>query len=207
MIILDKPYVSDFLIETIKKNGFDVLDNEISRKYFDKSELTSSQDAIEKYKNGELFYTNSENSISWIDENLKGTQLSQYIEISKNKALFRQKISPLYPDYRFFEMDLEQLKSYKPEYYPFILKPSVGFLSFGVYPIRNEKDWSEVVLKIDNDIQKLKDIFPNSVVDMTKFILEDMIEGREFALDAYYDENGEAVILNISFQSGFNCLR
>ena len=32
MFILEKPYVSDFLIETIKKNNYSVLDNEISRK-------------------------------------------------------------------------------------------------------------------------------------------------------------------------------
>ena len=41
MIILEKPYVSDFLIETIKNNNFPVLDNEISRKYFSKDCLKS----------------------------------------------------------------------------------------------------------------------------------------------------------------------
>ena len=66
MIILDKPYVSDFLIETIKKNDFAVLDNEIARKYLDDKYLVSSIDAVERYNKGELFYTNSENSIDWI---------------------------------------------------------------------------------------------------------------------------------------------
>ena len=33
MIILEKPYVSDFLIETINKNNICVLDNEIARVY------------------------------------------------------------------------------------------------------------------------------------------------------------------------------
>lgn len=44
MIILENPYVSDFLIETIKKNKFSVLDNEISRQYFSDRELTSTFD-------------------------------------------------------------------------------------------------------------------------------------------------------------------
>ena len=34
MIILEKPYVSDFLIETIKKNNFKVLDNDDNPKVF-----------------------------------------------------------------------------------------------------------------------------------------------------------------------------
>ena len=72
MILLEKPYVSDFLIETIRKNNFSVLDNEVAREYFSAAELTSKEEAIEKYKNeNEFFYANSENAISFIFENLK----------------------------------------------------------------------------------------------------------------------------------------
>ena len=39
MIILNKPYVSDYLIETIKKNKFKVLNNEVAKKYFSEDEL------------------------------------------------------------------------------------------------------------------------------------------------------------------------
>ena len=42
MIILENPYVSDFLIDTIKNNYYKVLDNEVSRKYFDENELIST---------------------------------------------------------------------------------------------------------------------------------------------------------------------
>ena len=48
MIILNKPYVSDFLIETINKNGFSVLDNEVARNYLPKECLTSTEDAIKE---------------------------------------------------------------------------------------------------------------------------------------------------------------
>ena len=77
MIILEKPYVSDFLIKTIKNNNFDVLDNEISRNYFEKDKLTSFEDAIKKYNQGELFYSNSENSIDWITQNLSDSEISE----------------------------------------------------------------------------------------------------------------------------------
>ena len=199
MIILDKPYVSDFLIETIKKNNFAVLDNEIARKYLDNKYLVSSIDAIERYNKGELFYTNSENSIDWIVKNIPNTSLEKYIEICKNKVLFRKAISKMYPWYKFSEVKLDELKDLNSDNlsYPFILKPSVGFLSFGVYPVRDKFDWENTISKIFLDIEKLKDIFPNCVVDMTSFILEEMIEGEEFAIDAYFNNQGEAVILNI----------
>ncbi len=199
MIILAKPYVSDFLIETIKKNNFAVLDNEIARQYFDEKYLTDTKDAIKKYQQGELFYTNSENSIDWISDNLKNSPLDKYIKICKDKALFRKTISKLYPDYKFSEVKLNEIISINPDKltYPCILKPSVGFLSFGVYPINNKTDWQNVVSKIYSDVENLKNIFPDSVVDMTNFLIEEMIEGEEYAIDGYYDKNGTAVILNI----------
>ena len=106
------------------------------------------------------------------------------------------------PWYKFSEIKLNELKNINSENlsYPFILKPSVGFLSFGVYPVRNKFDWENTISKIFSDVEKLNDIFPNCVVDMTSFILEEMIEGEEFAIDAYFNNQGEAVILNICFR-------
>ena len=198
MIILNKPYVSDFLIETIKKNGFSVLDNEIARKYFNSENLLSDEKAVEVSKN-EPIYSNSENSIDWVVENLKNSDISKMIKISKDKVLFRESLRKIYPDYYFRKVTLDEIKNIKINElkFPFVLKPSVGFLSFVVYPVQNEFEWKNVVEKINKDIEKLAGFFPKSVVDMSDFIIEEMIDGEEYALDAYYDKNGEAVILNI----------
>ncbi len=199
MIILEKPYVSDFLIKTIQNNNFDVLDNEISRNYFEKDKLTSFEDAIKKYNQGELFYSNSENSIDWIAQNLSDSEISAMIKLSKNKIQFREVLKEIYPDYYFEKVKFEDLNDFDTSKikFPVILKPSVGFLSFGVYPIKNADEWEKTIKKLNSDIEKLKGIFPDSVVDMNDFLIEEMIEGREFAIDAYFDENGNATILNI----------
>lgn len=207
MIILENPYVSEFLIETIKKNNFSVLDNTIAREYFKKEELTTPLEAIKKYNSeNELFYTNSENSISWIFENLKNTKLVDMINLSKNKAEFRRQLKKIYPNYFFEEFDINELSKIETKTlkFPLILKPSVGFLSFGVYPINNEEEWKSVLLKLDDDLEKIKGVFPQNVVNISKFIVEEMIEGEEFALDAYFDENGKATILNIYQHPFFN---
>ena len=121
------------------------------------------------------------------------------IELSKNKALFRKALKPIYPEYYFREISFDEIKNLNPSTipYPVILKPAVGFLSFGVYPIKNKTEWENTVNKLKSDIEKFKDIFPKSVVNTSSFIIEEMIEGDEFALDAYFNGKCEAVILNI----------
>ena len=200
MFILNNPYVSDFLVDTIKKNNYSVLDYGLAKNYFQQNELTSSNIAKTENK----FYLNSEDSIDWIFENLAESNLAKMIKLSKDKILFRKMLAEIYPDYYFKDVTLTELKNLdsKTLKYPFILKPSVGFLSFGVYPIYSEFDFKNIVLKIDSDIEKLKGVFPTSVVDCTNFIIEEMINGDEFALDAYFDNDGKAVILNI-FQHPF----
>lgn len=192
MIILEQPYVSDFLIDTIKKNNFKVLDNEIARERLSREFLTDG-------KNAQLIYTNSENSIGWTKKNYKDAPINKMIELSKDKAAFRSCLKEIYPDYYFQKVTLDELNKINAHElkFPLILKPNTGFLSFGVYTIKNETQWQNVVSNIKNDIKKFENVFPECVVDTTSFIIEEMIEGREFALDAYFNNNGEAVILNI----------
>ena len=205
MIILEKPYVSDFLVDTIQKNNFSVLDNEVAREYFAKNELISADKAKEIAQN-ELVYSNSENSIDWILNNLKGSKLVDMITLSKNKASFRSAINQIFPDYFFKEVSYAEIKniSAKNLKFPLILKPSVGFLSFGVFPVQNEEEWAETLAKLDSEIEKIKSIFPLNVVDTDKFVIEQMIDGDEFAIDAYFDKNGEATILNIYMHPFFD---
>ena len=199
MIIIDKPYISEFLIETIKKNDFKVLLNEVSKKYFAPNTLLTPKEFIEAYKENKSIYMNSENSLNWVCENLGQEKISKLIDISKNKILFREKLKNIYPNYYFENIELKNLKNKNPKEikYPIILKPAVGFLSLGVYTIENENQWIETVDKIQKDIKQFSGIFPTNVVDTTNFIIEELIKGDEYAIDAYFNNKGEAVILNI----------
>ena len=204
MFILEKPYVSDFLVETIKKNKFSIIKNEASEKYFDKNVLMFDSLAVELLNCTDKIYSNSENAIDWVSKNLPDSPLFEMIKISKDKALFREKIKSIYPNYYFKKVSLSKIKDMDSSTlpYPIILKPSVGFLSFGVYPIKNKEEWAEIIQKLDTEIEKFRGIFPKDVVNCDEFIIEKMIEGDEFALDAYFDSQGKATILNI-FQHPF----
>lgn len=202
MFILNNPYVSDFFINTIIENKLPVLENEISKKYLPENLLTKTADAI----NSQFFYSNSENSIDWIIENMPDSDFAEMIRVSKNKVLFREKLRTIFPDFFFLEIPLNELKKINTDniHFPFILKPSVGFLSFGVYPIKNKADWEKTLANIDLDIEKFSNIFPKNVVNTNSFIIEEMIDGEEYAIDGYFDANGEATILNIFLHPFFN---
>ncbi len=103
----------------------------------------------------------------------------------------------MYPDFYYRELKLEDIHKLTNEEirFPFVIKPSVGFLSIGVHIVLNEKDWINAKDKLTTE--NLKSIFPPSVLNISNFIIEDYIIGEEYAVDYYYDDHGNVVILNI----------
>lgn len=203
MILLDYPYTSEFLIDTIVKNQFPVVATKEAQEILrgKNANLVNEEDAISWVKSNPLgpVYTNSENSIAWIQQNLKGIPLPEKIEAFKNKFKFRELIQEAYPDYFFKSATLSALadldiNDFK---FPFIIKPAVGFFSIAVHKVDKPEDWPSIVSKIEKQIEKTKSLYPKEVVSNTDFIIEEYIQGEEYAFDCYFDEKGEPVILNI----------
>lgn len=203
MIILDHPYVSDFLIDTAARLQAPVLRNEMSSglnpdkplNLFDEAEFIE----LAKEKGACRLYTNSENSIDWISENLGFTGLPEKIELFKNKVKFRELLERIYPDFqylgvKFGELDEIQIEELKK---PFIIKPAVGFFSLGVHKVSENEEWAGVLKSIKAEVKELRGIYPVQVLDVEQFIIEECIEGEEFAVDAYYNGEGKPVVLNI----------
>ncbi len=204
MVILDYPYVSDYLQKSLAEANIPVIQTDSARKLGLDSDLNwiSEEDAIKAFKtdNRIPLYTNSENAISWISKNLAFTDLPDKINIFKDKVRFRKLISHLYPDHYFKEVLLADIDKLNKEGlpYPLILKPAVGFFSLGVYKLNNRDDWQTVQSQINDEITKASQIYPDDVFNSSRFILEECIPGREFAIDTYFNEKGQAVIMNIS---------
>lgn len=201
MFIIDKPYVSDLFKDTIIRNSYKLLKNEfaINAGHFSGDLMCDTQQMIKEFEAKELLYLNSENSIEWIATNLANTSLPQYINVFKNKALFRDMIRKMYPDFYYQLLDLSELSNFDANSIrkPFIVKPAVGFLSLGVYTIYSNDDWANAVTAIEKEMIEVKNMFPKEVLNTSKFIIEEYIEGTEYAFDAYYDSEGNPVIVNI----------
>jgi len=139
MIILEKPYVSEFLKSEIRRHGWPVLDNAVARAVLGPmaglvpdgafvAGLTSDHPRL---------YCNSENAIGWIDRHMAHTELPAMIGLCKDKVRFRDCIRSMYPDFRYTGVALDDLDDIDPHTLamPCIIKPAIGFFSMGVHRV------------------------------------------------------------------------
>ncbi len=203
MILIDKPYVSDFLIKTIKDNTFQIVATDVAKELIPDKNLNwiSEQEAIDTYKNNPNLpiYTNSENTINWIEKNFSFSKLPNYIQVFKNKIKFRELIQDSFPNYFFKGIKYSDLDNLKLDevVFPFIIKPAIGFFSLGVHKVDHPSEWKEILTKIKDEITAIQGFYPIEVLDTDYFIIEECIKGEEYAVDCYFNKNGEPVILNI----------
>ena len=203
MIILDKPYISDFLFETLEQNQIPVIlnigVNEIANQR--KLNIISKEFAIQQFSNIDtpLLYTNSENSISWIENNLQQTSLPEKIQLFKNKVLFRNLLKDIFPGYFYKSVTFDNLESLDITSFPlpFIIKPTIGFFSLGVYKVEDIAEWQETIHAIKKETDLIKNLYPPEVLHTGEFIIEDCIVGDEFAIDCYFNAEAQPVVLNI----------
>jgi hypothetical protein len=203
MIILDRPYVSDLLAETLQRLRTPVLRNSVSEDLAEKYDLElvdgeefAKRANKEKYP---LIYTSSEDAIGWIAENLEPSGLPARIDLLKNKINFRSMIEEDHPGFFYAGIDLEALRHLDPSGLPkpFVVKPAVGFFSVAVRKVESDSDWPAALKSIEEDLESFGGMYPGQVFDPGKFIIEEGIKGEEFAIDVYYDGTGRPVILNV----------
>lgn len=201
MFLIDKPFVSAFLIESIKKNDFPIVATKAAKALVSDDTLNwiAEEKAISMIKNNPSLrvYSNSENALGWIEKNLGETDLCYQVKLLKDKVAFRKMIKDIYPDFYYKEIALDEIHQLSAQdlNFPFVIKPSIGFFSIGVHIVRNEEDW--INTKNELSIEKLQSDFPSSVLNISNFIIEDYIVGEEYAIDYYYDNEGNVVILNV----------
>jgi hypothetical protein len=203
IILLDYPYVSDFILETVKSNNIAVIKTKAAKQLANDFNLTfiSEAEAIKQFKTNcrTLLYTNSENSIHWISKNLNFTDIPETINIFKDKVKFREITKTIFPNYFFKQLSLNELNKVDLTQlkFPLILKPAVGFFSLGVHKVHSKEEWGETVKRINSEIESIAKLYPKQVLDISQFIAEECIEGEEYAIDCYFNKHGETVILNI----------
>ncbi|MGM0589053.1 MAG: ATP-grasp domain-containing protein [Bacteroidota bacterium] len=205
MIILDHPYVSQYLIQTIQRHQIPVIHTpsitSLQLTDFLHELLISEEEAVSRLSSQSWpkLYTNSENAIGWIAQHLSNTILPSVVSQFKNKVRFRELMADLYPAFYFREVETDQLPRLDIHDlpYPLVIKPSSGFFSLGVHHLTGAQDWQPVLQELTADTQNISQQYPVEVVDDRSFILESYLEGQEYAFDAYFDDQGEPVVLNL----------
>jgi ATP-grasp domain len=204
MFLIDYPYASELLMQTTKKINVPAIQTESAKQLIGTSpkvltiEEKESLERLSKEKEPKI-YCNSENSIAWIQQNLKHTHLPELIDLCKDKYKFRELLKPVYPDFRFVEVSFDQLPDYDVDQFrfPFILKPVTGFFSLGIHVVENKEDWQNALVDLRIEMQEAKNLFPKEVLDSNRFLLEELIDGKEYAVDAFFKADGTPEIVNI----------
>lgn len=201
MFVLDYPYVSEFLVKSVKRLGLPVLDTENARALTGGADLNFI-DEIEfaaRMGLGTRVYTNSENGLEHILRCGCNEDLARQVDVCKDKALFREAVASLHPGYRFLRVPIDELAGLDVSFFdcPFIVKPTRGFFSLGVHQVPSHDRWPEVVRAILAERDALNAEYPEAVVDAAEFLVEDGIQGEEYAIDVFFESDGSPVITNI----------
>lgn len=143
--------------------------------------------------------TNSESCLTVLENEAPSHPFTTASKLVKNKAGFRQFLSSVYPDYYFRLVSLEDLLQLNKDEIPFpvVIKPNKGYSSIGVYIIETEHEWDQAVESLYADLLLTKNTYSNTVVNGEEIIIEEWIDGDEYAVDCYVTPSGKPVVLNI----------
>ena len=201
MFVLEDPYVSPQLHAAAASLDLPVLDTPRARDKAEPSALLDDEAFARHYRTtpGARLYTNSENAIDWITAHLADTPLPAQIEAMKDKVRFRELLRDLDPGYRFVEVRRDALDRFDPASMggPFVAKPAVGFFSLGVEIVSTPDAWPAAARRLAAASDRFGGLYPDAVLDLDRFVCEQVIEGDEFAVDAWYDDEGAVTIVNV----------
>ena len=161
MFFVDEPYVSDFLKTTVKDNTIPVVATEIAKTLglYRGTTFISEDEAIELARTADTpaIYTTSENTIGWIAKHLAFSDLPGKIELFKDKLKFRELTKSIFPDFTFKGVRVEDLRNiqFNELPLPFIIKPTVGFFSMGVYKVSSFEEWQNTIDLLHAEIDQI----------------------------------------------------
>ena len=202
MMIITRPSVSPYLARTLFELQEPVV--LVDPLWVPMKPALSITDEDTVRKNPELaadalLLTSFENGLHFLYEVIPSDPRIEAARLFKDKAEFRRRLAREYPQFFFEEHTLEELDAIDRARlpYPLILKPAMGISSIGVIRITGPGQWDAALAYVRKDLESYQRNYSKAVVEGQKFLLEKWIGGTELAIDGYYDEVGEPVVLNI----------
>ena len=200
MVILEYPAEFGLLPQWLASSQHPVLANDCAQEVANRGfplNLICEDEAAQRISDGERAYTCSETALEWITANARNDALVHAIETCKDKAALRRAIRSIDPQFFFCECTADELKKLDYGSLParFVIKPNRGFCSVGVFTIECEGDWKATLAAIDEG--RVTSTYPQNVIDSTTYVLEQFIDGVEYALNLYFDNDGAPHVLNV----------
>jgi len=150
-----------------------------------------------RFTASDKIYVPSETSLSLVIERSKNPDIVTGIHSLKDKYLCRKALSKLYPDFYFDKCGLNDISKLKINDKKIVIKPQKGFFGTGVRFAEAGADLEALSREISMEVAEYSRFFPKSILSVNEYIVEEYISGEEYAVDMYFDELGQAVIMNI----------
>lgn len=198
MFFLASPFVSDFLIDTAIRHEIpivteDALLNSIPKlRHADELGIVKTETDVP-----EKIIFNDPAALDLLKKQDKAHRVIKLADLLSNKFDFRNKLQSLNPNIHFTLIKAANLSKYKhsPIGYPCVIKPIRGISSMGVYKCLCSADWNKAMDSLKYTLPKNLVGFKSSAVDTESYLVESLIAGDEYAVDAYFDKQGNPIIL------------
>ena len=202
MFILEEPYVSDLLVATVGELGPAGARTPLAERRLPGPSAALLCDAAAFVRRGlpagraRLLELGERHRVDRREP--LGTDLPRRIELFKDKLAFRELVADLYPDYRYSgsRSRAARLRPGAPSR-AVHRQAGGGLLQHGRPRGRLAEAWPAVVEEIEREVGTLGQLYPEQVLGLDRFVVEEVIEGEEFAVDAYFDAQGGPVLVNV----------
>lgn len=201
-VLLNCSFVSDVLLNYLRENQIPVFaQGELKEKLLHQNISVLGEECIkQRLASGECIpYSNAtECFVPLIMDACPNAGFAKAIKLFNNKALFRETLRELSPNFYFKEISAQDAASFTPpEGKELILKPKVGFWSIGIRKFSGKEGFQKALAEALAEIEEYKKRPNSPKIDSVNFLVEEVAKGEEFACDAYFDKEGKPVVLGI----------
>ncbi len=161
-----------------------------------KDELRGDPDL--RIKNGDKVIIATETVLDEALNKLDDDGKKEMVSRLKNKVTCRQMLATIFPDFFFREIpvrDLPDIELTPGEKY--FVKPIKGYWGSAAFPVDAQTDRVGLMHEIEAQLAKRTNIFSEQVIAKDRLIVEEFLEGEEYAVDMFFDDSGQPVITNI----------
>jgi|GEM_PF-769300 len=161
-----------------------------------KEELQASPDL--RIKAGDKVIIATETVLDEALKKLEDDEKKELISRLKNKVACREMLTSIFPDFFFREISVQDLP--KIDLAPdgkYFVKPIKGYWGSAAFPLDGKSDRVGLMHEIEAQLAKRTAIFSEQVVAKDRLIVEEFLEGEEYAVDMFFNGSGQPVITNV----------
>jgi ATP-grasp domain len=138
----------------------------------------------------------SEAAIELVTSKIVDPAKQQAVALLKDKYAFRQMLGDMYPQYQYQLVQADDIHRLKIDQKS-VIKPVKGVFGTAVRMIDQDTDLTNLSEELKAELLKNKSIFSDSVLSQADFLVEQYIDGEEYAVDMFYNSSGDPCITNI----------